>query len=48
MFSRQLLFVIRTRIRNTTTNYMLNYVIRHIKFSKRITQIVYNSISITL
>ena len=38
MFARQQFFIIRSLIRNSTSNYVLNYVIRHINICKRITQ----------
>ena len=48
MFTRQQLFVIRFLIFNSTSNYVLNYVIRLTKFYDRITQIVCILIYITL
>ena len=48
MFTRQQFFVIRFLICNSTSNYVLNYVIRGTKFYDRITQIVCNLIYITL
>ena len=39
MFARQQFSVIRSLIRNSTSNYVLNYVIRHTKFCERIIKI---------
>ena len=47
-FTKLKCLMLCSHIRNSTSNYVLNYVIRHTKFSMRITEILCNSISITM